>query len=105
MSDNRPLAIFPRKVDFSCFGYHPDLKSRLMFQEKWVLGQYVFMFGPDEENSKTRLNCGRPIEAATRVGIRMLARIAVMRVLKDRYAPLAQIGWHPLDLLHVVVRN
>ena len=31
------LAIFPRKVDFSCFGYHPDLKSQLMFQEKWVL--------------------------------------------------------------------
>ncbi|MDH6179087.1 hypothetical protein M2307_008075, partial [Bradyrhizobium japonicum] len=32
------LAIFPRKVDFSCFGYHPDLESRLTFQEKWVLG-------------------------------------------------------------------
>ncbi|WP_284279148.1 hypothetical protein, partial [Bradyrhizobium liaoningense] len=31
------LAIFPRKVDFSCFGYHPDLESRLTFQEKWVL--------------------------------------------------------------------
>ncbi|MBR0948527.1 hypothetical protein JQ563_48075, partial [Bradyrhizobium liaoningense] len=27
-----------RKVDFSCFGYHPDLESRLTFQEKWVLG-------------------------------------------------------------------
>ncbi|WP_212491252.1 DUF1127 domain-containing protein, partial [Bradyrhizobium liaoningense] len=26
-----------RKVDFSCFGYHPDLESRLTFQEKWVL--------------------------------------------------------------------
>src|SRR6266853_3531883 len=25
------LAIFPRKVDFSCFGYHPDLESRLTF--------------------------------------------------------------------------
>ncbi|WP_211434326.1 hypothetical protein, partial [Bradyrhizobium diazoefficiens] len=25
--------IFPRKVDFSCFGYHPDLESRLTFQE------------------------------------------------------------------------
>jgi AraC family transcriptional regulator len=24
-------------VDFSCFGYHPDLESRLTFQEKWVL--------------------------------------------------------------------
>jgi hypothetical protein len=23
------LAIFPRKVDFSCFGDHPDLESRL----------------------------------------------------------------------------
>jgi len=23
------LAIFPRKVDFSCFGNHPDLESRL----------------------------------------------------------------------------
>jgi hypothetical protein len=30
--------IFPRKVDFSCFGYHPDLESRLTIQEKWVLG-------------------------------------------------------------------
>ncbi|GLR92489.1 hypothetical protein GCM10007858_01070 [Bradyrhizobium liaoningense] len=25
-------------MDFSCFGYHPDLESRLTFQEKWVLG-------------------------------------------------------------------
>jgi hypothetical protein len=25
-------------VDFSCFGYHPDLESRLTIQEKWVLG-------------------------------------------------------------------
>ncbi|WP_338150736.1 amidohydrolase family protein [Bradyrhizobium elkanii] len=24
-------------MDFSCFGYHPDLESRLTFQEKWVL--------------------------------------------------------------------
>jgi hypothetical protein len=24
-------------VDFSCFGYHPDLESRLTIQEKWVL--------------------------------------------------------------------
>ena len=23
------LAILPRKVDFSCFGYHPDVESRL----------------------------------------------------------------------------
>src|SRR5882762_2847731 len=33
------LAIFPRKVDFSCFGDHPYLESRLTIQEKWVLGQ------------------------------------------------------------------
>src|SRR5467141_2395171 len=32
------LAIFPRKVDFSCFGDHPYLESRLTIQEKWVLG-------------------------------------------------------------------
>src|SRR5712671_7687321 len=31
------LAIFPRKVDFSCFGDHPYLESRLTIQEKWVL--------------------------------------------------------------------
>src|ERR1700746_1231630 len=31
------LAIFPRKVNFSCFGYHPYLESRLTIQEKWVL--------------------------------------------------------------------
>jgi agmatinase len=24
-------------VDFSCFGYHPYLESRLTIQEKWVL--------------------------------------------------------------------
>jgi len=24
-------------VDFSCFGYHPDVESRLTIQEKWVL--------------------------------------------------------------------
>ncbi|GMO88611.1 hypothetical protein BwSG20_78150 [Bradyrhizobium ottawaense] len=27
----------PRKVDFSCFGYHPALESRLTCQEQWVL--------------------------------------------------------------------
>jgi len=26
-----------READFSCFGNHPDLESRLTFQEKWVL--------------------------------------------------------------------
>src|ERR1700758_4969400 len=31
------LAIFPRKVDFSCFGNHPDLESRLTFLGKRVL--------------------------------------------------------------------
>src|SRR5207237_5070002 len=31
------LAILPRKVDFSCFGDHPYLESRLTIQEKWVL--------------------------------------------------------------------
>ena len=24
-------------MDFSCFGYHPYLESRLTIQEKWVL--------------------------------------------------------------------
>jgi hypothetical protein len=24
-------------VDFSCFGYHPDVESRLTLYEKWVL--------------------------------------------------------------------
>src|SRR5215831_6012094 len=33
------LAIFPRKVDFSCFGYHPYLEPRLTIQEKWVLAR------------------------------------------------------------------
>src|SRR6201993_4921914 len=33
------LAIFPRKVDFSCFGNHPDLESRLTFLGKRVLVQ------------------------------------------------------------------
>jgi hypothetical protein len=26
-------------VDFSCFGYHPDVESRLTLYEKWVLGR------------------------------------------------------------------
>jgi hypothetical protein len=26
-------------VDFSCFGYHPDVESRLTLYEKWVLGE------------------------------------------------------------------
>jgi hypothetical protein len=54
------LAIFPRKVDFSRFGYHPYLESRLTIQEKWVLAttlnvirnlvrddivEYAFTFG------------------------------------------------------------
>src|SRR5579864_6050644 len=25
-------------MDFSCFGYHPDVESRLTSQGKWVLG-------------------------------------------------------------------
>src|SRR4029077_19436711 len=31
------LALLRRKPDFSCFGNHPDLESRLTFQEKRVL--------------------------------------------------------------------
>ena len=31
-------AILPRNADFSCFGNHPDLESRLTFQGKQVLG-------------------------------------------------------------------
>ena len=31
------LAILAPKAHFSCFGNHPDLESRLTFQEKWVL--------------------------------------------------------------------
>src|ERR1700691_1917828 len=33
------LAITPRKANFSCFGYHPNLESRLTFLEKGVLGR------------------------------------------------------------------
>src|SRR4029077_13843385 len=35
------LAVFPRKVDFSCFRYHPDLESRLTIKEKCVLGIWI----------------------------------------------------------------
>lgn len=35
------LAIFPRKVDFSCLGDHPYLESRLTIQEKWVLASFA----------------------------------------------------------------
>jgi hypothetical protein len=33
------LATFLRKVNFSCFGYHPDVESRLTLYEKWVLAR------------------------------------------------------------------
>src|SRR5665213_785339 len=33
------LAIFLRKLDFCCFGYHPDVESRLTFYEKWILAK------------------------------------------------------------------
>src|SRR6202008_3263648 len=33
------LALLRRKPDFSCFGNHPDLDSRLTFQEKRVLAE------------------------------------------------------------------
>ena len=32
-------------MDFSCFGYHPDLESRLTFQEKWVLERAEYYVG------------------------------------------------------------
>jgi hypothetical protein len=32
-------------LDFSCFGYHPDVESRLTFYEKWILAlQLPFCF-------------------------------------------------------------
>jgi hypothetical protein len=40
------LAIFLRKLDFSCFGYHPDVESRLTLYEKWVLANCSHL--PDE---------------------------------------------------------
>src|SRR5206468_7020233 len=33
------LAILLRKLDFSCFGYHPDVESRLTLYGKWVLAR------------------------------------------------------------------
>jgi len=38
------LAIFLRKLDFSCFGYHPDVESRLTLYEKWVLAVNAFAY-------------------------------------------------------------
>jgi len=35
------LAVVPSKANFSCFGNHPDLESRLTFHEKWVLDEYA----------------------------------------------------------------
>ena len=49
------LAIFPRKADFSCFGYHPDLESRLTFQEKWLLGCARVVRQKTSTGSKLRL--------------------------------------------------
>jgi hypothetical protein len=37
------LPILPRKVDFSCFGYHPDVESRLTFQGKWLLDRIAYI--------------------------------------------------------------
>ena len=48
------LAIFPRKVDFSCFGYHPYLESRLTIQEKWVLGNLDESGEEDQRDTRPR---------------------------------------------------
>ncbi|MDE5447109.1 hypothetical protein GWG65_38525 [Bradyrhizobium sp. CSA207] len=46
-------------MDFSCFGYHPDLESRLTIQEKWVLGAYIE--APHRlTNSAADRNCPSP---------------------------------------------
>ncbi|WP_157783695.1 hypothetical protein [Bradyrhizobium liaoningense] len=46
-------------MDFSCFGYHPDLESRLTFQEKWVLAPsgrlLIPLGGPDGVQWLTKL--------------------------------------------------
>ncbi len=54
------LAIFPRKVDFSCFRNHPYLESRLTIQGKWVLD--VRFLGSNHIRRRRRAcrtKCGR----------------------------------------------
>ncbi|WP_211434594.1 hypothetical protein, partial [Bradyrhizobium diazoefficiens] len=56
--------IFPRKVDFSCFGYHPDLESRLTFQEKWVLVAWQ-----GSESPSRAMASNDPLVDAIRTGV------------------------------------
>jgi hypothetical protein len=42
-------------VDFSCFGYHPYLESRLTIQEKWVLDLCRLIFGIASDLLRSRV--------------------------------------------------
>src|SRR6202040_565731 len=48
------LAIFPRKVDFSCFGYHPDVESRLTLYEKWILAPITSRMSSGSRRDESR---------------------------------------------------
>ncbi|WP_283805411.1 MULTISPECIES: SDR family NAD(P)-dependent oxidoreductase [Bradyrhizobium] len=70
-------------MDFSCFGYHPDLESRLTFQEKWVLAPLgirvnAIAAGPTESGALTGM-MGLSAEAAEAVKDEERARIPLGR--------------------------
>jgi hypothetical protein len=66
-------------VDFSCFGYHPDVESRLTLYEKWIL--------EDHERDAT-IGKGLP-------RFRALARMTVT----DRFSETAmQVGDEPSSI-------
>ena len=54
------LAIFPRKVNFSCLGYHPDLESLEGWQAAWVFlnTHPLVRMIPRDGGNILRLDCG-----------------------------------------------
>jgi hypothetical protein len=53
------LAIVPSKANFPCFGNHPDLESRLTFQEKWVPGRVLALLQSGDMLTVTRASWRR----------------------------------------------
>jgi hypothetical protein len=56
-------------VNFSCFGYHPDVESRLTLYEKWVLGDAVLVQTVLDVCKK---NAEKTIDEATTIAIASL---------------------------------
>src|SRR5713226_6172050 len=91
------LAIFPRKVNFSCFGYHPDLESRLTLQEKWVLVLvgYLAQESAQGQNLKSAPTLSRYTRRASSASRRI--RLVAWQGLCDLASALGEQQRHPAD--------